>query len=126
MFRPLRLLATIACAVTLLVQASQADITLEDGQRIEKLRYTPVLSSDGRLVGLIEGAKFRPETTSLFLKPNSSNFLHFLNRQIVVRSKNSALTLVGNQIIIDADSRRLRSKASVFEPDDEIVRIYLP
>ncbi|MEX0369457.1 MAG: hypothetical protein AB3N09_02430, partial [Tateyamaria sp.] len=61
----------------------------------------------------------------LFLKPNSSKIVTRFNKEIVVRTKVTGLSLQGTQIILEASAQKLRSKASVFEPDDDIVRIYL-
>lgn len=114
-----------AASTLFLATTSQADLTPADAAQVEKLRGTPVLSSDGRLVGLIEGAAVNGDNVSLFLKPNSGQVLRRFNTEIVVRTKVTGLSLRGTDIILEATTQQVRSKASVFEPDDDIVRVYL-
>ncbi|MEX0312421.1 MAG: hypothetical protein AB3N17_19505 [Tateyamaria sp.] len=115
----------LAVAAIYASTASHADLTPADAAQVETLRGTPVLSSDGRLLGVMEGAAVNGDSVSLFLKPNSSKIVTRFNKEIVVRTKVTGLSLQGTQIILEASAQKLRSKASVFEPDDDIVRIYL-
>lgn len=116
--------ATVALGLTTV--AAQADLTASQAAQVEKLRYAQVLSSDGVLVGLIEGASISGDKASLFLKPASGNILRRNGKDIIVRTNSTELTLQGNQIILNANAQRVRTKAKVLKDYDDRIIVTLP
>ena len=116
--------ATVALGLTAV--AAQADLTASQAAQVEKLRYTPVLSSDGALVGLIEGASISGDKASLFLKPASSDILRRNGKDIIIRTNTTELTLQGTQLFLNANAQRVRTKAKVFKEDDDRITVHLP
>lgn len=116
--------ATVALGLTTV--AAQADLTASQAAEVEKLRYAQVLSSDGVLVGLIEGASISGDKASLFLKPASGNILRRNGKDIIVRTNTTELTLQGNQIILNANAQRVRTKAKVLKDYDDRIIVTLP
>ncbi|WP_299042395.1 hypothetical protein [uncultured Tateyamaria sp.] len=117
-------IATIALGLSTI--AAQADLTVSEAAQVEKLRYTPVLSSDGALVGLIEGASISGDKASLFLKPASSDILRRNGKDIIIRTNTTELTLQGNRIILNANAQRVRTKAKVLKDYDDQIIVTLP
>lgn len=115
-----------AATLGLTVTAGHADLTAAEVAIVEKLRHTAVLSSDGRLVGLIEGASISGDKASLFLKPGSSDVLRRNGKNIIIRTNTTELTLQNNQIILNANTQRVRTKATVLKEDDDRVLVHLP
>ena len=116
--------ATVALGLTTV--AAQADLTASQAAQVEKLRYAQVLSSDGVLVGLIEGASISGDKASLFLKPASGNILRRNGKDIIVRTNTTELTLQDNQIILNANAQRVRTKAKVLKDYDDRIIVTLP
>lgn len=116
--------ATIALSLTALT--AQADLTANEAAQVKKLRFTPVLSSDGALVGLIEGASISGDKASLFLKPASGDILRRNGKEIVIRTNTTELTLQGDKIILNANAQRVRTKAKVLKDYDEQIIVTLP
>lgn len=118
---------TLAAGVLALVATTgHADLTTAEAAQVEKLRGTPVLSSDGGLVGLIEGASISGDKASLFLKPGSGDILRRNGHDIIIRTNTTELTLQGTQVILNANAQRVRTKANVEKEDDDQVMIHLP
>lgn len=115
-----------ALALGIAATASQADLTADEAAQVEKLRGAQVLSSDGALVGLIEGASINGDKASLFLKPASGNVLRRNGKEITIRTNTTELTLQGNQIILNATKQRVRIKAYVEKDDNNRVLVTLP
>ncbi|WP_299552614.1 hypothetical protein [uncultured Tateyamaria sp.] len=124
----LNTLKTTLAAGVLAITAStgQADLTATEAAQVEKLRGTPVLSSDGGLVGLIQGASISGDKASLFLKPGSGDILRRNGHDIIIRTNTTELTLQGTQIILNANAQRVRTKANVQKEEDDQVVVQLP
>jgi len=116
----------VAGALALAATTAHADLTAAEAQQVEKLRGTPVLSSNGGLVGLIEGASISGDKASLFLKPGSGDILRRNGHDIIIRTNTTELTLRGTQVILNADTQRVRTKAKVEKEDDDRILVHLP
>ncbi len=116
----------VALALGIAATASHADLTAAEAATVEKLRNAQVLSSDGALVGLIEGASISGGRASLFLKPASGDVLRRNGKEIIIRTNTTELTLQGNQIILNANKQRVQTKAYVRKEDDDRILVHLP
>lgn len=124
---PRALRATIATvALGLCATLAHADLTAAEAAQVKQLRGAPVLSSDGALVGLIEGASISGDKTSLFLKPASGDILPRNGLEIIIRTNTTEVSLSGNQIILNADRQRVRTKARIKKDDSEQILVILP
>ncbi|KIC48553.1 hypothetical protein [Tateyamaria sp. ANG-S1] len=119
-----RAIATLALSLT--AATAHADLTARDAAQVEKLRGTAVISSDGALVGLIEGASISGDRASLFLKPGSGDILRRSGKDIIIRTNTTELTLQGTQIILNANAQRVRTKAKVIKDNDDQITVNLP
>ncbi|APX11702.1 hypothetical protein [Tateyamaria omphalii] len=116
----------VALTLSLAAATAQADLTASEAAQVEKLRGTGVFSSDGALVGLIEGASISGDRAALFLTPGSGDVLRQRGKDIIIRTNTSELSLRGTQIILNADAQRVRTKAFVQKEDDDQVTVTLP
>ncbi|MEL7132258.1 MAG: hypothetical protein AAGK77_07590 [Pseudomonadota bacterium] len=116
--------ATLAFALT--AGLAQADLTAAEADQLRQLRGAPVLSSDGALVGRIEGASVSGDRTALFLKPASGDILPRNGLEIVIRTNTTEVSLDGNQIILNADRQRVRTKARIKKDDSDQIVVILP
>ncbi|MBY5932304.1 hypothetical protein KUV51_04765 [Tateyamaria omphalii] len=119
-----RALATLALGLA--ATTAQADLTASQAAQVEKLRGTAVYSSDGALVGLMEGASISGDRASLFLKPGSGDILRRSGKDIIIRTNTTELSLQGTQLFLSANAQRVRTKAKVFKEDDDQITVHLP
>lgn len=120
-------LKAVIAALALAVSATQgsADLTTAESAQVEKLRGVQVLSADGGLVGLIEGASITPGRAALFLRSASGSFLRYRGKDIVILTQATEIDLTAGGIVLSANAQRIKNGASLFEKDDEYVTIAL-
>ncbi|WP_299200436.1 hypothetical protein [uncultured Tateyamaria sp.] len=115
-----------ALTLGLSATVAQADLNPSDIAAIDGKSGIRVYSSDGDFVGLTNGLRINQDRTRLFLVPRAGSIFRLRGKDVIVTTKTDLLTLQDGNIVIDADTQRLRIKArSSSSDDDGIVTILL-
>ncbi len=128
MSRTPSLIKSAMIALFLAVPATQgsAELTSAEALQVEKLRGVQVLSSDGGVVGLIEGASISPSRAALFLRSANGSFLRYRGKDVVILTQASEISLQGNSVVLNSTSQRIKTRATKFKADDDMIEINLP
>ncbi|MBY5932302.1 hypothetical protein KUV51_04755 [Tateyamaria omphalii] len=102
---------TMAAAFTLAATGSQADLSAEDIAAFDGKSGVRVYSSDGDFVGVTNGLRVSGERVRLFLLPRSGSIFRLRGRDVIVTTKTDLISRRGNDLVLDADTLRLRIKA---------------
>ena len=105
-------LASLATATMLSLPATlaQADLSATDIQAVNGKSGIRVFSSDGDFVGLTNGLRISGERTRLFLLPRSGSNFRLRGREVLETTRTDLLTLRGNDLVLNANTLRLRTK----------------
>ncbi|WP_299741870.1 hypothetical protein [uncultured Tateyamaria sp.] len=115
-----------ALTLGLSATVAHADLSPSDIAAIDGKSGIRVYSSDGDFVGLTNGLRINQDRTRLFLVPRAGSIFRLRGKDVIVTTKTDLLTLQDGNIVIDADTQRLRIKArSSSSDDDGIVTILL-
>lgn len=121
-------LKTLTAALMLSIPASlaQADLSGSEIAAINGKSGIRVYSSDGEFVGQTFGLRISGERTRLFLLSRSGSTFNLRGgRDVVITTYTDMLTLRGNQLVLDADERRLKVKAHTSGSSDNRITIHL-
>ncbi|WP_299140699.1 hypothetical protein [uncultured Tateyamaria sp.] len=114
--------ATLMTALTLAFTAAttaQADLSPADVDTLNQRVKYPVLASDGSVLGTMDGISFQGDRARIFVRSRGGNiFRRTGGKDIVVTTRTDLLTLRGNQLVMDADTQRVRVKANKSFTDD--------
>ncbi|MEL6467045.1 MAG: hypothetical protein AAFQ58_18950 [Pseudomonadota bacterium] len=113
-------IATFLTAAALAVPgAALADLSQADIGVLNNKAKPLVVSSDGAVLGTIDGVSFSGDRARLFVKTRGGNiFARTGGKDIVVTTLTDKLTLRGNQLVMDANAQRVRIKANKSFTDD--------
>ncbi|KIC48551.1 hypothetical protein [Tateyamaria sp. ANG-S1] len=98
-------------ALALTTTAAHADLTAKDIAAFDGKSGVRVYSSDGDFVGTTNGLRVSGERVRLFLLPRSGSIFRLRGRDVIVTTKTDLITRRGNDLVLDADTLRLRIKA---------------
>ncbi|MEL6467049.1 MAG: hypothetical protein AAFQ58_18970 [Pseudomonadota bacterium] len=128
MKRLTKTLKTLTAALMIAVPATvaQADLSGSDIAAINGKSGIRVFSSDGEFVGQTFGLRINGDRTRLFLLSRSGSTFNLRGgRDVIITTRTDLLTLSGNQLVIAADERRLRTKAWTSGGSDNQITIHL-
>ncbi|APX11704.1 hypothetical protein [Tateyamaria omphalii] len=106
----LKTLAAVAVA-SFAATVSNAALTADDIQTLDGKSGIRVYSADGDFVGVTNGLRLSGERARLFLLPRSGSIFRLRGRDVIITTKTDLMTRRGNDLVLDADSLRLRIKA---------------
>lgn len=115
-----RLLPALLCLL-LAVTALPARAELTDAQQaaLEEARDLRVFASDGAFVGVTNGISVQDGRVRLFIVPRQGSIFRFSGgKDVVVTTLPRKLTQRSTDLILNADTTRLRIKASGSFTDD--------
>lgn len=114
-----RAASLLTAAALVLPGVAQADLSQADIGVLSNNAKPLVLSSDGAVLGTVDGISFSGDRARLFLKTRGGNiFVRTGGKDIVLTTLTDKLTLRGNQLVMDADAQRVRIKANKSFTDD--------
>ncbi|WP_299612254.1 hypothetical protein [uncultured Tateyamaria sp.] len=117
---------TAALVMGLSATFAQADLSGSDIAAINGKSGIRVYSSDGEFVGQTFGLRINGERTRLFLLSRSGSTFNLRGgRDVIITTHTDKLTLRGNQLVLDADERRLKVKAHTSGSSDNRITIHL-
>ncbi|MCB4379174.1 hypothetical protein FZX02_01655, partial [Synechococcus sp. MU1644] len=108
-----------ALTLGLSATVAHADLSPSDIAAIDGKSGIRVYSSDGDFVGLTNGLRINQDRTRLFLVPRAGSIFRLRGKDVIVTTKTDLLTLQDGNIVIDADTQRLRIKARSSSSDDD-------
>ncbi|WP_299699365.1 hypothetical protein [uncultured Tateyamaria sp.] len=115
-----------ALTLGLTATVAQADLSPSDIAAIDGKSGIRVYSADGDFVGLTNGLRINQDRTRLFLVPRAGSIFRLRSKDVIVTTTTDQLTLQGGNIVLDADTQRLRVKARSSSSDgDGILTILL-
>lgn len=98
---------------------AKADLSPADIDKLSSNAKGRVLSSDGAILGTIDGISFQGDRARLFVLTRGGNiFRRTGGKDIVVTTQTNKLTLRGTDLVMDADAQRVRIKANKSFTDD--------
>lgn len=128
MKRLTKTLKTLTAALMIAVPATvaQADLSGSEIAAINGKSGIRVFSSDGEFVGQTFGLRINGDRTRLFLLSRSGSTFNLRGgRDVIITTKTDKLSLNGNQLVLDATERRLRTKAWTSGSSDNRITIHL-
>lgn len=98
---------------------ANADLSPADIDKLSNNAKGRVLSSDGAILGTMDGISFQGDRARLFVLTRGGNiFRRTGGKDIVVTTQTNKLTLRGTDLVMDADAQRVRIKANKSFTDD--------
>lgn len=108
-----------AAALALTATTATADLSPADVSTLSQRAKLPVLSSDGAVLGTLDGISFNGDRARLSVRTKGGNiFRRTAGKDIVVTTRAALLTLQGSQLIMDANKQRIQVKANKSFTDD--------
>lgn len=101
-----------ALALGLTASMANAGLSPAEVEAINGKSGIRVYASDGGFVGVTNGLRINQDRTRMFLIPRSGSIFRLRSKDVAVTTKTDKLSLRDGKLIIDADTQRLRIKAS--------------
>lgn len=117
---------TAALALSMSATFAHASLSSSDISAINGKSGIRVYASDGEFVGQTFGLRISGERTRLFLLSRSGSTFNLRGgRDVIITTHTDKLTLRGNQLVLDADERRLKTKAHTSGGGSNPITIHL-
>ncbi|KIC48554.1 hypothetical protein [Tateyamaria sp. ANG-S1] len=96
-----------------------AELSADDISALSSAPKGLVLASDGAVLGTIDGLRISGDRARLFVQTRGGNiFRRTGGKDIVVTTTPAQLTRQGNNLVMEADTQRIRIKANKSFTDD--------
>ena len=121
--------ATLATAalISLTAGMAAAELSAADIEAVNGKSGIRVYTSDGDFVGVTNGLRVGSKHTRLFLFNRAGSVFRFRGRDVVITTSADQLTRQGADLILDANTQRLRNKAQKPQSDSSgPITIFLP
>ncbi|MEM7631182.1 MAG: hypothetical protein AAF227_04070 [Pseudomonadota bacterium] len=116
-----------AILLSLTATVAAADLSAADIQAVDGKSGIRVYTADGDFVGVSNGIRVDARNTKLFLFNRSGSIFRFRGRDVVVTTPADQLTLRGNDLILAANTQRVRNKAQKPASDSAgAITVFLP
>ena len=116
-----------AILLSLTATVAAADLSAADIQAVDGKSGIRVYTADGDFVGVSNGIRVGARNTKLFLFNRSGSIFRFRGRDVVVTTPADQLTLRGNDLILAANTQRVRNKAQKPASDSAgAITVFLP
>ncbi|MEL7126218.1 MAG: hypothetical protein AAGK30_08305 [Pseudomonadota bacterium] len=116
-----------AILLSLTATVAAADLSAADIQAVDGKSGIRVYTADGDFLGVSNGIRVGARNTKLFLFNRSGSIFRFRGRDVVVTTPADQLTLRGNDLILAANTQRVRNKAQKPASDSAgAITVFLP
>ncbi|MEM9872101.1 MAG: hypothetical protein AAF822_12665 [Pseudomonadota bacterium] len=116
-----------AMLLSLTATVAAADLSAADIQAVDGKSGIRVYTADGDFLGVSNGIRVGARNTKLFLFNRSGSIFRFRGRDVVVTTPADQLTLRGNDLILAANTQRVRNKAQKPASDSAgAITVFLP
>ncbi|MEL7261385.1 MAG: hypothetical protein AAFU63_12690 [Pseudomonadota bacterium] len=116
-----------AVLLSLTATVAAADLSAADIQAVDGKSGIRVYTADGDFLGVSNGIRVGARNTKLFLFNRSGSIFRFRGRDVVVTTPADQLTLRGNDLILAANTQRVRNKAQKPASDSAgAITVFLP
>ena len=100
-----------ALLLSLTATVASADLSPADIQAVDGKSGIRVFTSDGNFVGVTNGLRVGGKHTRLFLFNRAGSIFRTRGRDVIITTSPDQLTLRGSDLVLDANTQRLRNKA---------------
>lgn len=116
-----------AVLLSLTATVAAADLSAAAIQAVDGKSGIRVYTADGDFLGVSNGIRVGARNTKLFLFNRSGSIFRFRGRDVVVTTPADQLTLRGNDLILAANTQRVRNKAQKPASDSAgAITVFLP